>query len=553
LRTLRGKGRIDNAKPKEDVPMIRLELTFTGERQPALNKTTFRHPLLDKEGNEQNAVRGRDEGAHPTDYGSFPWSRAVQALAVLLLRWAAWARRPRRNGAAREPDFAGGRGSLAASLNFALSKKNDWLCEMFGYDARGEPLLLRFIKRSNPDLKRPDEPVGLALHRDRLPPEQIYIYLDGEPCEDAARIEVLAQAIEEQWHSTAAPPAPTTDGPSPDAGRVHAGTAVGLKVRLKLDRDFDAYLHSPEEKKRLMHKIWEELNCPSAREVSIRKGCVELVLELTPEEAERLLWAAKAGTLDEFGLIDVERVDEGPAPSGIGPNAVEEDEGEASPFASSASPAGRGVTSDAGGHALPRAASPALSTSASLLEEVRQHDPEGWTRLVQLYSPLVYWWCRRKGLASSDVEDVVQEVFVTVMRRITQFQIGRDRPGSFRAWLRTITWVRVADHLRRERQTPAAVGGERLEWVEEAMAYPRRVERPEPDDVEERQLLLYRVLELVRPEFAEDTWQAFLHTTLEDRKAADVARDLGMSVNSVFSARSRVLRRLRQLLAEYVI
>jgi hypothetical protein len=69
--------------------MIELELSFTGRCKPALSKTTFRHPLLDKLGNEQNAVRGRDEGAHPGDYGSFTWSRAVQALAIFLLKWAA--------------------------------------------------------------------------------------------------------------------------------------------------------------------------------------------------------------------------------------------------------------------------------------------------------------------------------------------------------------------------------------------------------------------------------------------------------------------------------
>ena len=48
------------------------------------------------------------------------------------------------------------------------------------------------------------------------------------------------------------------------------------------------------------------------------------------------------------------------------------------------------------------------------------------------------------------------------------------------------------------------------------------------------------------PEFAPSTWQAFQRLAVDGRPAAEVAAELGTTVNAVLLAKSRVLRRLRQ-------
>ena len=53
-------------------------------------------------------------------------------------------------------------------------------------------------------------------------------------------------------------------------------------------------------------------------------------------------------------------------------------------------------------------------------------------------------------------------------------------------------------------------------------------------------------MELIEPEFAPATWQAFQRVTLEGQPAAAVAAPLGLSVNAVWLAKSHVLRRLRE-------
>ena len=81
------------------------------------------------------------------------------------------------------------------------------------------------------------------------------------------------------------------------------------------------------------------------------------------------------------------------------------------------------------------------------------NDQQAWEQMVGLYYPMVYGWCRRSGLQSSDAADVCQDVFRGVVRGIGGFR--RDKPGdTFRGWLRRITQRRVIDH-RQARQSQA--------------------------------------------------------------------------------------------------
>jgi hypothetical protein len=83
-------------------------------------------------------------------------------------------------------------------------------------------------------------------------------------------------------------------------------------------------------------------------------------------------------------------------------------------------------------HSSSGGASRGSPTSLTLLDRVRRQDADGWERLYALYTPLIHWWCSRKGVQGSDVQDLVQDVFVTVLGRVEEFQHG-GRRGSFRA------------------------------------------------------------------------------------------------------------------------
>jgi hypothetical protein len=106
----------------------------------------------------------RGSGIGHTGYNLFPWTKAVRALAVLFLKTAICrkSRLQRILVPPRETFLAGERGSLASSLDYALSKQPIWLADMFGVDTNGVTLAKRFITRTNSERKRPG-PVTLSV------------------------------------------------------------------------------------------------------------------------------------------------------------------------------------------------------------------------------------------------------------------------------------------------------------------------------------------------------------------------------------------------------
>ena len=189
------------------------------------------------------------------------------------------------------------------------------------------------------------------------------------------------------------------------------------------------------------------------------------------------------------------------------------------------------------------------ATSRSLLERIKADDAAAWDRLISLYAPMAYRWCRRCDLPEQEIADVLQEVFQSVGTHISSFR--KDKEGdTFRGWLRTITQHKVVDHFRKLGREPGGAGGTDAQV---RFAKLPAAPRPDEDDSSERRAdrgVVGRALELIRGEFEERTWRAFWLTAVEDRVPTDVAIELGMSPGAVRVAKSRVLRRLRDELGE---
>ncbi len=190
------------------------------------------------------------------------------------------------------------------------------------------------------------------------------------------------------------------------------------------------------------------------------------------------------------------------------------------------------------------------SASSTLLDQLRARQPEAWGRFVRIYSALIYGWCRRSGLPAEDSADVLQEVLLAVLRHLADFH--RDRIGdSFIGWLAAITRNKVRDHCRRRHGLPDARGGSTAQrQMGEIAAVAEQSEVFIRPDAQTAAWLSHGALELIRAEFEPQTWEAFRRTTLERQRAADVAADLQLSVAAVYTAKSRVLRRLRQTLGQ---
>jgi RNA polymerase sigma-70 factor (ECF subfamily) len=172
-----------------------------------------------------------------------------------------------------------------------------------------------------------------------------------------------------------------------------------------------------------------------------------------------------------------------------------------------------------------------------LLEQAQGRDAAAWERLVALYTPLLETWLTGAGLQPADREDLTQRVLEILVRQLPAFAHS-GRPGAFRAWLRGITVNLLREHWR-ARPAPAA------DSVLAQLADPAGGLSKVWDEQHDRHVLR-ALMEQVRPEFSDARWRAFCRVSLDGVPARVAAEELGMSVNAVLIARSRILARLRQ-------
>lgn len=186
------------------------------------------------------------------------------------------------------------------------------------------------------------------------------------------------------------------------------------------------------------------------------------------------------------------------------------------------------------------------TTSVSLLVKLRDPgDHLAWERFVQIYTPLMRSWLLRQRVQPHDLDDLLQTLMVKLVQKLPEFEY--DPSKSFRSWLRRILQNDFVQMLRERREI--ALGGDGTDDSAHGAWGDRAVE---PEDFwaqEYARMVVTQALPIMREHFAEKTWRACWMTTVEDRSAAEVAAELGLSVGSVHVAKHRVLQRLREELA----
>ncbi len=186
-----------------------------------------------------------------------------------------------------------------------------------------------------------------------------------------------------------------------------------------------------------------------------------------------------------------------------------------------------------------------METSASLLDSLRvASNQEAWSRMVELYAPLIRGWLKRQGAASNDVDDIVQEVLTVVLKKIAVFE-KQPHTGAFRSWLRSITVNCIRDQWKKQNRQPTAGGGSSflstIQQLEDPHSQISQMWNREHDEHVTRYLL-----NQIRGSFKEQTWRAFERFAIDGLSAGEVANELNMSENAVFIAKSRIMSELRR-------
>ena len=183
-------------------------------------------------------------------------------------------------------------------------------------------------------------------------------------------------------------------------------------------------------------------------------------------------------------------------------------------------------------------------TRASLLVQVRSPaNREAWDEFVLIYRPVIYRLARQRGLQDADAQDLAQRVLMAVASSIGNWEKANEGV-RFRHWLRRV--VRNAAINALSRQPPDRAGGgtsvhELL--LEQSAADPQSAAQLE---LEYRRELYLRAARLVRGDVQPDSWRAFEMTVIEGHPIDAAAAELGKSIGTIYAARSRIMRRLRE-------
>ncbi len=185
--------------------------------------------------------------------------------------------------------------------------------------------------------------------------------------------------------------------------------------------------------------------------------------------------------------------------------------------------------------------SPATRNSL-LIRICNPRDAVAWEEFVAIYRPILIRVAAARGLQAEDAQEIAQEVLMAVMKSISKFEAG-SRVGSFRRWLATITSNKIHDHLRHRRREIAireidvailaSLSDQSIDAIDDAL------------DRHWKHQLFILALDVVRPTVQRVTWDAFWKTTMDQLPAERVAKETGLSLGSVYVARSRILSKLR--------
>ena len=183
-------------------------------------------------------------------------------------------------------------------------------------------------------------------------------------------------------------------------------------------------------------------------------------------------------------------------------------------------------------------------TRQSLVRRAQTGEENAWKDLTDLYRPLIIGWLNRQGVPARDLEDLSQDILVSVVKHLPTFEHS-GRRGAFRSWLRTIVCSRTTDYWRAIDAATQASGGSG------ATAALQQIADPDSDlnrqwDEEHDRYVLDCLLDLVEEEFEPATLKAFRRLALDGVSGAEAAQELGLSVAAVYVAKSRVLQRIRQ-------
>lgn len=188
------------------------------------------------------------------------------------------------------------------------------------------------------------------------------------------------------------------------------------------------------------------------------------------------------------------------------------------------------------------------TTSKTLLDKLQSGDAVSWTEFFDRYRGIIVSLGNLKGLTPEECDDLVQEVMLCFFKNSKTF-VFNPQIARFRTYFGRIIQARIFDLLRRRYQSNRLASG---------MEEPDGPELETPDFLlneallcEWRKLLLEDALALLRKRVAPETYLAFDLHMRQALPVEEVMRTLSVNRQFVYTAKTRCLKTLKQIIADW--
>lgn len=187
-------------------------------------------------------------------------------------------------------------------------------------------------------------------------------------------------------------------------------------------------------------------------------------------------------------------------------------------------------------------------TTTTILQNLRDYENRGaWDRFASRFRRPIVSFAKGMGLSQSDADDVAQE---TLLAFAESFRKGLYQPekGRLSRWLFGIAYRQALSARRGEARRAAQL----VEQVDSASGLDAIADETATSiwDSEWEQALLSECLDQIRREVDTVTFRAFELTVREERPPATAAELLGVPIKTVYNAKHRILKRIRELRAD---
>ena len=185
----------------------------------------------------------------------------------------------------------------------------------------------------------------------------------------------------------------------------------------------------------------------------------------------------------------------------------------------------------------------AFTTRHTLLQRIKSGEGIGWDEFEESYKKLVFLRAKDRGIHEDEKEDLLQNVMLTLFKYNSVLNFSPSK-GRFRDYLKKII-DRQAFRIIRSRKTNEVAFENLSDGFQISSEDHEKAESKWENEWKNH--LLMETIEIAKVEVSEITYEAFCKITLDEEDPAKVAKDLGISLESVYVAKHRFIKRLKPI------